>query len=186
LGRRDGSQAPCKLTRVYGWQGLKRIELERACAGDIVALAGIDDIQIGETIADRERPAPLPPIRIDEPTIAMVFGVNTSPWAGRVGSRVTSRNLRERLFQESRRNVSLRVEQRETTESFRVLGRGELQLAILIATMRAEGFELQVSKPAVLLRDRGGVVEEPTELLLVDVPEEYVGVVTQLLGVRRA
>ncbi|TMA35820.1 MAG: translational GTPase TypA [Deltaproteobacteria bacterium] len=186
LCRNDGSQVSCKLTHVYAWAGLKRVEVERALAGDIVAVAGIDDIQIGETIADRERPAPLPPIRIDEPTIAMVFSVNTSPWAGRVGSRVTSRNLRERLFQESRRNVSLRVEERETTESFRVLGRGELQLAILVETMRREGFELQVSKPAVLLRDRNGVVEEPTELLLVDVPEEYVGVVTQLLGVRRA
>ena len=186
LCRNDGSQAPCKLTRVYAWEGLKRVEVERALAGDIVAVAGIEDIHIGETIADRERPAPLPPIRVDEPTIAMVFGVNTSPWAGRAGSRVTSRNLRERLFQESRRNVSLRVEDNETTDSFRVLGRGELQLAILIETMRREGFELQVSKPAVLLRDRGGVVEEPTELLLVDVPEEYVGVVTQLLGVRRA
>ena len=186
LCRNDGSLAPCKLTHVYAWEGLKRIEVERALAGDIVAVAGIEDIHIGETIADRERPAPLPPIRVDEPTIAMVFGVNTSPWAGRAGSRVTSRNLRERLFQESRRNVSLRVEDNETTDSFRVLGRGELQLAILIETMRREGFELQVSKPAVLLRDRGGVVEEPTELLLVDVPEEYVGVVTQLLGVRRA
>ena len=186
LCRNDGSLAPCKLTHVYAWEGLKRIEVERALAGDIVAVAGIEDIHIGETIADRERPAPLPPIRVDEPTIAMVFGVNTSPWAGRAGSRVTSRNVRERLFQESRRNVSLRVEDTETTDSFRVLGRGELQLAILIETMRREGFELQVSKPAVLLRDRGGVVEEPTELLLVDVPEEYVGVVTQLLGVRRA
>jgi len=186
LCRNDGSLAPCKLTHVYAWEGLERIEVERALAGDIVAVAGIEDIHIGETIADRERPAPLPPIRVDEPTIAMVFGVNTSPWAGRAGSRVTSRNVRERLFQESRRNVSLRVEDTETTDSFRVLGRGELQLAILIETMRREGFELQVSKPAVLLRDRGGVVEEPTELLLVDVPEEYVGVVTQLLGVRRA
>ena len=186
LCRNDGSLAPCKLTHVYAWEGLKRIEVERALAGDIVAVAGIEDIHIGETIADRERPAPLPPIRVDEPTIAMVFGVNTSPWAGRAGSRVTSRNVRERLFQESRRNVSLRVEDTETTDSFRVLGRGELQLAILIETMRREGFELQVSKPAVLLRDRGGVVEEPTEPLLVDVPEEYVGVVTQLLGVRRA
>jgi len=186
LCRSDGSQVSCKLTHVYAWEGLKRVEVERALAGDIVAVAGIEDINIGETIADRERPAPLPPIRVDEPTLAMVFGVNTSPWAGRVGSRVTSRNLRERLFQESRRNVSLRVEERDTTDSFRVLGRGELQLAILVETMRREGFELQVSKPTVLLRDRDGVVEEPTELLLVDVPEEYVGVVTQLLGVRRA
>ena len=186
LCRLDGSQAPCKLTRIYGWQGLKRIELERACAGDIVAIAGIEDIHIGETVADRERPEALPPIRIDEPTIAMVFAVNTSPWAGRSGSQVTSRKLRERLGQESRRNVSLRVEETASTDAFRVLGRGELQLAILIETMRREGFELQASKPAPVVRERAGVLEEPMELLLVDVPEEYVGIVTQLLGVRRA
>jgi GTP-binding protein len=185
LCRADGSQTPCKVTRVYGWRGLKRVELEQALAGDIVAIAGIEDIAIGDTVADRERPAPLPPIRVDEPTIAMLFGVNTSPWAGREGSRVTSRQLRERLLQESRRNVSLRVEETETMDTFRVLGRGELQLAILIETMRREGFELQVSKPTVVLREREGAVEEPMEQLLVDVPEDYVGVVTQLLGIRR-
>jgi GTP-binding protein len=185
LGRADGTWVPCKLTRVYGWQGLRRIELERARAGDIVAVAGIEDIAIGDTVADRERPAALPPIRVDEPTIAMHFGANTSPWAGRSGSRVTSRQVRERLLQESRRNVSLRVEETDTTDTFRVLGRGELQLAVLIETMRREGFELQVSKPTVVLRERDGRVEEPVEQLLVDVPEEYVGVVTQLLGVRR-
>src|SRR5262245_21641763 len=186
LCRLDGAQTPCKVTRLYGWRGLKRIELERAAAGDIVAVAGIDDIRIGETIADRERPAALPPIRVDEPTITMVFGVNTSPWAGRAGSQVTSRKLRERLFQESRRNVSLRVEETAATDAFRVLGRGELQLAILIETMRREGFELQASKPAPVVRRQDGVLEEPMELLLVDVPEDYVGIVTQLLGVRRA
>jgi GTP-binding protein len=186
LCRLDGSQVPCKLTRLYGWHGLKRVEAERALAGDIVAIAGIDDIRIGETVADRERPAPLPPIRVDEPTIAMLFGVNTSPWAGRSGSQVTSRKLRERLFGESRRNVSIRVEETTTTDTFRVLGRGELQLAVLIETMRREGFEMQVSKPTVVVREQDGVIEEPMELLLVDVPEEYVGIVTQLLGVRRA
>jgi GTP-binding protein len=185
LCRADGSQVPCKVTRVYGWRGLKRVDLEQAIAGDIVAIAGIEDIAIGDTVADRERPAPLPPIRVDEPTIAMLFGVNTSPWAGRSGSRVTSRQVRERLVQESRRNVSLRVEKTETMDTFRVLGRGELQLAVLIETMRREGFELQVSKPTVVLRTRDGVVEEPMEQLLVDVPEDYIGVVTQLLGVRR-
>ncbi len=185
LCRGDGTQVACKLTRVYGWQGLKRVEVERALAGDIVAIAGIEDIQIGETVTDRERPHVLPLIRVDEPTIAMIFGVNTSPWAGRSGSRVTTRNVRERLFHEGRRNVSLRVEETDSTDSFRVLGRGELQLAILIETMRREGFELQVSKPAVVVRERDGKVEEPTELLLIDVPEDYVGVVTQLLGVRR-
>jgi GTP-binding protein len=186
LCRLDGAQVACKLTRLYAWHGLKRVEIERALAGDIVAVAGIDDIQIGETIADRDRPQPLPPIRVDEPTIAMVFGVNTSPWAGRSGSQVTSRKLRERLWQESRRNVSLRIEEGAATDAFRVLGRGELQLAILIETMRREGFELQASKPAPVVRERDGVLEEPMELLLVDVPEEYVGIVTQLLGVRRA
>jgi len=186
LCRLDGSQVPCKLTRLYGWHGLKRMELERALAGDIVAIAGIEDIRIGETVADRERPGALPPIRIDEPTIAMVFGVNTSPWAGRSGSQVTSRQLGERLRQESRRNVSLRVEETATADAFRVLGRGELQLAILIETMRREGFELQASKPAPVVRERDGVLEEPMELVLIDVPEQYVGIVTQLLGVRRA
>jgi GTP-binding protein len=185
LCRADGAQVPCKLTRVYGWRGLKRVELERATAGDIVAVAGIEEIAIGDTVADREQPGALPPIRVDEPTIAMLFGVNTSPWAGRSGSRVTSRQVRERLLQESRRNVSLRVEEIDTMDTFRVLGRGELQLAVLIETMRREGFELQVSKPTVVLRERHGTVEEPVEQLLVDVPDEYVGVVTQLLGVRR-
>jgi GTP-binding protein len=185
LCRADGAQAPCKLARVYGWQGLRRVELDRAVAGDIVAVAGIEDVAIGDTVADRERPAALPPIRVDEPTIAMLFGVNTSPWAGRSGSRVTSRQLRERLIQESRRNVSLRVEETDSMDTFRVVGRGELQLAVLIETMRREGFELQVSKPNVVTRQRDGVLEEPVEQLLVDVPEDYVGVVTQLLGVRR-
>src|SRR5262245_12232202 len=185
LCRADGSQAPCKVTRVYGWRGLKRVDLEQALAGDIVAIAGIEDIAIGDTVADRERPAPLPPIRVDEPTIAMVFGVNTSPWAGRGGSRVTSRQVRERLLQESRRNVSLRVEETDTMDTFRVLGSGELQLAVLIETMPRDRLELQVSKPTVVLRERDGTVEEPIEQLLVDVPDEYVGVVTQLLGMRR-
>jgi GTP-binding protein len=186
LCRNDGSQVPCKVTRLYGWHGLKRSEIERAVAGDIVAVAGIEDIRIGETVADRERPQPLPPIRVDEPTITMLFGVNTSPWSGRSGSRVTSRMVRERLLQEGRRNVSLRIEETASTDTFRVLGRGELQLAILIETMRREGYELQVSKPAVVVREGKGGIEEPMELLLVDVPADYVGVVTQLLGVRRA
>jgi GTP-binding protein len=186
LCRADGSRVACRLTHLYGWQGLKRLEVERARAGDIVAVAGVEDIRIGDTVADRERPQPLPPIRIDEPTIAMLFGVNTSPWAGRAGSRVTSRVLRERLLHEGRRNVSLRIEETASTDTFRVLGRGELQLAILIETMRREGFEVQVSKPNVVVREQDGVVQEPMELLLIDVPEEYVGVVTQLLGVRRA
>ncbi len=185
LCRTDGSQVPCRVSRVYGWQGLRRVELPRATAGDIVAIAGIEDIAIGDTVADSERPGALPPIRVDEPTIAMLFGSNTSPWAGREGSKVTSRQVRERLLAEARRNVSLRVEETDQTDTFRVLGRGELQLAVLIETMRREGFELQVSKPTVVVRRRGELVEEPMELVVVDAPADYVGVVTQLLGVRR-
>ncbi|HXJ35042.1 MAG TPA: translational GTPase TypA [Candidatus Eisenbacteria bacterium] len=185
LCRPSGAQVPCKITRLYGWKGLKRVEVERAESGDIVCIAGIDDIAIGDTVADREQPRALPPIRVDEPTIAMFFGANTSPWAGREGTRVTSRQVRERLAQESLRNVSIRVEETDSTDTFRVVGRGELQLAVLIETMRREGFELQVSKPTVVVRERDGVVEEPVELLVVDTPEDYVGVVTQLLGVRR-
>jgi GTP-binding protein len=185
LCRADGSQAPVKLSRVYAWRGLKRIEIPKALAGDIVAVAGVEEIQIGDSITDRERPNPLPPIRIDEPTIAMLFGINTSPWAGREGSKVTSRQVRDRLLQESKRNVSIRVDETQTTEMFRVTGRGELQLAVLIETMRREGFELQVSRPNVVVREHDGVRQEPMELLLVDVPEEHVGVVTQLLGTRK-
>jgi GTP-binding protein len=185
LCRSNGTEVPCKITRLYGWQGLKRVEVPRAVSGDIVAVAGVDEISIGDTVADRERPRALPPIRVDEPTIAMLFGANTSPWAGRSGSRVTSRQVRERLLHEALRNVSIRVEETDTTDTFRVIGRGELQLAVLIETMRREGFELQVSKPTVIVREHDGVVEEPVELLVVDAPEDYVGVVTQLLGVRR-
>jgi GTP-binding protein len=185
LCRADGAQAPCKVTRLYGWQGLARIEIPRAEAGDIVAVAGIEEVAIGDTIADREAPRALPAIRIDEPTIAMVFGVNTSPWAGRSGTRVTSRQLRERLLHEGERNMALRIEEGQTADTFRVLGRGELQLAILIETMRREGFELEVSKPVPVVRERGGILEEPTELVHIDVPEEHVGIVTQLLAVRK-
>jgi GTP-binding protein len=185
LCRTEGSQLPCKITRLYGWHGLKRVEIARADSGDIVAIAGIEEINIGDTVADKEAPTALKPIRVDEPTIAMLFGANTSPWAGRSGNKVTSRQVRDRLFQETLRNVSIRVEETEATDTFRVVGRGELQLAVLIETMRREGFELQVSKPTVIVRGRDGVVEEPVELLVVDSPEDYVGVVTQLLGVRR-
>ncbi|MFN8544268.1 MAG: translational GTPase TypA [Candidatus Binatia bacterium] len=185
LCRQDGSQKPVKITHLYGWQGLKRVEIERARAGDIVAVAGADDILIGETIADAEQPRALPGIRVDEPTIAMVFGINTSPWAGRSGSRVTSRQVRERLFVEGQRNMALRVEETGNMDQFRVVGRGELQLAILIETMRREGYELEVSKPVPVVHERDGVIEEPTELVLIDVPEEHVGIVTQLLSARK-
>jgi len=185
LCRTDGSQVACKVTQLYSWKGLKRVEVDAAQAGDVVAVAGIEEIQIGETISDRETPKPLPAIRVDEPTIAMIFAVNTAPWSGREGQFVTSRKLRERLWAELRKNVSLRIEETDSPDSFRVMGRGELQLAILIETMRREGYELQVSKPTVITKEINGKAQEPMELLLVDVPEDYIGVVSQLLAVRR-
>jgi GTP-binding protein len=185
LCRVDGLQQPVKVTQLFGWQGLKRIELESAGAGDIVAVAGIEEIQIGDTIADREHPQPLPPLRVDEPTIAMIFSANNSPWAGRDGEFVTSRKLRERLFYEQRKNVSLRVEETDSPDAFKVTGRGEFQLAIVIETMRREGYELQVSKPTVITREIKGVIQEPVEMLVIDIPEEHIGIVSQLLAARR-
>ncbi len=185
LCRIDGKKEAVKITQVYGWQGLKRIELAQAEAGDIVAIAGIEDIGIGDTIADRENPQPLPPLRIDEPTIAMIFSANNSPWSGREGEFVTSRNLRERLFYEQRRNVSLRVEETDQPDAFQVTGRGEFALAIVIETMRREGYELQVSKPTVITRVNDGVTNEPVELLVIDIPEDFIGVVSQLLAMRK-
>ena len=185
LCRMDGTQQPVKVTQVYGWEGLKRIELPIAEAGDIVALAGIEDIGIGDTIADRENPRPLPALRIDEPTIAMVFSANNSPWSGREGEFVTSRKLRERLQYEQRKNVSLRVADTDQPDAFQVTGRGEFQLAIVIETMRREGYELQVSKPTVVTREINGTLHEPVELLVIDVPEDFIGVVSQLLAMRK-
>ncbi|MBY0273925.1 translational GTPase TypA [Candidatus Binatia bacterium] len=174
-----------KLTNLYGWIGLKRINLERATAGDIVAVAGMEDIQIGDTVADRENPVPLPRLRIDEPTITMIFGVNTSPWAGREGQWVTSRKLRERLENESKRNVSIRLEDTDQPDRLRVSGRGELQLAILVETMRREGYEVEVSKPDVVTQQKDGQTLEPMELAVIDLPEEFIGVVSQLLAMRK-
>jgi GTP-binding protein len=185
LCRVDGTQQPVKVTQVYGWRGLKRIEFAAAEAGDIVAVAGIEDIGIGDTIADRETPKPLLPLRIDEPTIAMIFSANNSPWAGREGEFVTSRNLRERLFYEQKKNVSLRIIDTEQPDSFQVTGRGEFQLAIIIETMRREGYELQVSKPTAVTRQTNGVLHEPVELLVIDIPEDFIGVVSQLLAMRK-
>ncbi|MFM7142341.1 MAG: translational GTPase TypA [Alphaproteobacteria bacterium] len=181
----DGTPRTFKLTNLFGWLGLKRIPLQRASAGDIVAIAGVEDIQIGDTVADLAEPVALPRLRIDEPTIAMIFAVNTSPWAGKDGTWVTSRKLRERLENESRRNVSIRVEDTETPDRLRVSGRGELQLAILIETMRREGYEVEVSMPQVLLREEDGQTLEPMETALIDLPEEYIGVVSQLLAMRK-
>jgi GTP-binding protein len=185
LCRVDGTQQPIKVTQIYGWRGLKRIDLDSAEAGDIVAVAGIEDIGIGDTIADAESPKPLPALRIDEPTIAMIFSANNSPWAGREGEFVTSRKLRERLLYEQKRNVSLKVSDKEQPDSFQVTGRGEFQLAIIIETMRREGYELQVSKPTVVTREINGKLHEPVELLVIDIPEDFIGVVSQLLAMRK-
>ncbi|VAX31462.1 GTP-binding protein TypA/BipA, partial [hydrothermal vent metagenome] len=173
-----GEAVRTRITSIYTFDGLDRVETQKALAGDIVALAGIEGITIGDTITDIERPKPLPRIKVDEPTISMVFSVNTSPFAGKEGSYVTSRKLRERLEKELLYNVSIKVHF-ENPDSFRVMGRGELQLAILIEMMRREGYELSVSMPETITKDINGVLHEPMELLVIDVPEEYVGVVTQ-------
>jgi len=179
-----GEAVKTRITSIYAFEGLDRVEAQRAVAGDIVALAGIEGITIGDTITDAERPRPLPRIKVDEPTISMVFSVNTSPFAGREGTYVTSRKLRERLEKELLYNVSIRVDF-DNNDSFRVMGRGELQLAILIEMMRREGYELSVSMPETITKEIDGVVHEPMEMLVIDVPEEYVGVVTQQVGMRR-
>jgi GTP-binding protein len=185
LCRVGGKQELVKITQVYGWRGLKRVEVSAAQAGDIAAIAGIEDIGIGDTITDREKPQALPPLRIDEPTIAMLFIANNSPWSGREGEHVTSRKLRERLFFEARRNVSLRVEETATADAFQVTGRGEFALAIVIETMRREGYEMMVSKPTVVTRQIDGIIHEPMELLVIDIPEDFIGVVSQLLAMRK-
>ncbi len=174
-----------KVTKLYAFDGLKRIEIDQAAAGDIVCLAGIDDITIGETIANVENPVAIPAIAIDEPTVSMIFGVNTSPMSGRDGQYVTSRNLRDRLQKELLGNVSLRVEDTDSPEQMKVVGRGELQLSILIEMMRREGFEVQVSRPEIVTKDINGVKSEPVEDLVIDVPEEFQGVVIAQAGTRR-
>ncbi|HEY2663443.1 MAG TPA: GTP-binding protein, partial [Candidatus Binataceae bacterium] len=184
LCRADGSFVACKIAHLYGWQGLKRIEIPSAQAGDIVAASGVGDISIGDTISDLENPRPLPGIRVDEPTVAVTFSVNNSPWAGREGEYVTSRKLGERIDYETRRNVSIRVEE-TTTDSWRIIARGELQLAVIVETMRREGYELQVSKPTVVTRQKDGNLLEPMELVMIDIAEEHIGIVTQLLSPRR-
>ena len=181
----DGTIQKTRITRMYSFEGLKRVEETLATPGDILAIAGVEGIFIGETVSHPETPAPMPKIQIDEPTIAMLFTVNTSPFAGREGQFVTSRNLRDRLDRELLTNVSLRVEQAGGPDAFKVMGRGELQLAILIEMMRREGYELMVGKPTILTRDIGGKLHEPLEHLVVDVPESYVGVVIEKLGMRK-
>src|SRR5262245_27573327 len=182
---RDGSVELAKVTVLYGYEGLKRIEIPEASAGDLVAIAGIESIEIGETVAERENPVALPLIRIDEPTVAMLFSSNTSPFAGREGRYVTSTQLRERLWKERRVNVRIRVEETDSPDTFRVSGRGELQLAILIEMMRREGFEMEVGKPEIITRGDGGRTLEPMEHLVIDIPEEHIGAVTQKIGPRR-
>ena len=186
IAKRDGSLQKTKITKLFSFSGLKRTDITETVLGDIIAVAGVEGITIGETITDVENPAPLPPIVIDEPTIAMTFTVNTSPFAGREGTYVTSRNLRERLQKELLTNVSLRVEEMGTTDSFKVLGRGELQLSITIEMMRREGYELMVGKPEIVTKRVDGRLMEPVEHLTVDVPEEFVGVVMEQLGSRKA
>ncbi|MFY9802946.1 MAG: translational GTPase TypA [Candidatus Acidiferrales bacterium] len=181
----NGTVQPTKITKLFTFRGLERDEAEHVTAGDIVAIAGVEGIQIGESITDLANPAPLEPLTIDEPTLTMVFTINTSPFAGREGQYVTSRDIRARLEKELLTNVSLRVEDTGTTDAFRVLGRGELQLAILIETMRREGYELMVGKPEIVVRTENGRRTEPLELLVVDCPENFIGIVMELLGSRR-
>ena len=181
----DGSIEPTRVTKLFTFAGLKRVETEEASAGDIICLAGIENITIGETIADPENPVAIRPIAIDEPTVSMIFGINNSPMAGRDGQYVTSRHLKERLDKELLGNVSLQVEPTDTPEQFKVLGRGELQLAILIEMMRREGYELQVSRPEIVVKEINGVRSEPVEDLVIDVAEDYQGVVIAGCGTRR-
>ena len=181
----DGTVHETKVTKLFAFDGLKRVEIDQAAAGDIVCLAGIENISIGETIASIEHRVPIQHIAVDEPTVSMIFGVNTSPVAGREGEYVTSRNLRDRLARELVGNVSLRVEDTDTPEQIKVIGRGELQLSILIEMMRRERFEVQVSRPDIVTKEMDGVKMEPVEDLVIDVPEEFQGVVIAQAGTRR-
>ncbi|MFD0869870.1 GTP-binding protein LepA [Chlamydia abortus] len=183
---REGGTKHARVEKLFGFQGLKRIEVPEAGAGDIVAIAGIKDINIGETIADPANPEALPVLKIDEPTLQMTFLVNNSPFAGREGKWVTSRKLRERLDKELETDVSLRVEETDSPDAFIVSGRGELHLGILIENMRREGFEMQVSKPEVIIKTIDGQKMEPIERLIIDIPEESMGAVMESLGTRKA
>ncbi|WP_209811970.1 translational GTPase TypA [Ammoniphilus resinae] len=184
--KRDGSIKQVRIAKLFGFSGLKRIEIEEAKAGDLVAVPGLEEINVGETIADVEHPEALPLLKIDEPTLQMTFSVNNGPFAGREGKHVTSRKIRDRLYQELETDVSLRVEDSEGGESFVVSGRGELHLSILIENMRREGYELLVSKPEVIVREIDGKKMEPVERVIIDVPEESTGAVMESLGARKA
>ncbi|MGH9846271.1 MAG: translational GTPase TypA [Blastocatellia bacterium] len=181
----DGQLQKTKVTQLYAFEGLKQSPVERASAGEIIALAGIEGINIGDTVTSAIEPRPLPRIRVDEPTISMIFSVNTSPFAGKDGRFVTSRQIRARLDKELLGNVAIRVEDTESPDSFKVSGRGELQLAILIEQMRREGFELNVARPQVVTRKIDGETNEPIELAVIDVPEQFIGVITEAMGRRK-
>ena len=184
--KQDGSHQNVKIVKLYQFDGLKRVEVDSAKMGDLIAVSGITELNIGETACDTEHLDPLPFVKIDEPTISMNFMVNDSPFAGKEGKFVTSRNIRARLFKEVETNVSMRVEETESTDSFKVSGRGELHLSILIETMRRQGYEFQVSRPQVIYKkDENGNILEPMELLIVEVPESYVGAVMEKIGSRK-
>jgi GTP-binding protein len=185
ISKLDGKLVPTKITKLYTFRGLERDEAESVISGDIAAIAGVEGIQIGESITALENPAPLEPLTVDEPTLAMIFSVNSGPLCGREGTYLTSRDLRDRLAKELLTNVSIRVEDTDTPESFRVLGRGELQLAILIETMRREGFELLVGKPEIVVRTENGKKLEPVERLVIDIPENFIGIIMETIGSRR-
>jgi len=183
--REGGKIEQGKVLKLYGFSGLKRVEIPDAGPGELVSVAGIEQVSIGDTLADSEAPVALPRITVDEPTMMMIFRVNDGPLAGREGKYVTSRNLRERLYREAYRNVSIRVEDTEAPDAFKVVGRGELQLAVIIETMRREGYELTASNPEPITREVDGQIHEPMELMVCDVPEASVGAVTERLGPRK-
>jgi GTP-binding protein len=186
-GGEDNRKVDTKITRLYRYEGLKRVEVDEAPCGDIICVAGMEFLNVGETVCDPACIEPLPFVHIDEPTVSMMFMLNDSPFAGREGKYVTGRNLRDRLFNEVKTNISMRVEETEATDSFRVSGRGELHLSILIETMRRQGYEFAVSRPKVIFhRDDAGNVLEPIEELTIDVPVDYVGAVMEKLGQRKA
>lgn len=186
LCHNDGTTKQARITKMYQFEGLKRVEAQSAALGDLIAVSGITDLNIGETACDPECVEPLPFVKIDEPTVSMMFMVNNSPFAGREGKYVTSRNIRDRLFKEVETNVAMRVEETDSSDTFKVSGRGELHLSILIETMRRQNYEFQVSRPTVIYKTINGKLCEPMELLMIEVPDNYVGAVMEKLGSRKA
>ena len=186
LCRNDGTTKNAKVTKLYQFEGLKRVEAQTAELGDLIAVSGIPDLNIGETACSPDCIDPLPFVKIDEPTVSMMFMVNNSPFAGREGKFVTSRNIRDRLFKEVETNVAMRVEETDSADTFRVSGRGELHLSILIEQMRRQNYEFQVSRPKVIYKTIDGKLCEPMELLMIEVPDNYVGAIMEKLGTRKA